>query len=118
MKGYITEFRVLKNRNKYPNTLGFERPYTQYPMKTHYRKEIPWTQGFAIIHKLGEWGEWSEIPFLFIPVRNMNGKWCWGRGVYVQYKPHGVDFEQKSVDAEMRFDTHKNIFVSKLKGGA
>ena len=83
-----------------------------------YNRLIPWTIETATTHKLGEWGEWVEIPFLFIPKRSYENKWVWGRGVYMQLKPNGVSFEHDTIEADVRYDRKKNIFKRRLKGGA
>lgn len=83
-----------------------------------YRCTLPWIEETARTHRLGEWGEWTEIPFLFIPKRSYENEWLWGRGVQMRILPRGVSFTESTIDAEIMYDTNKNIFMRNLKGGA
>jgi hypothetical protein len=83
-----------------------------------YRCTLPWTVETATTHKLGEWGEWVKIPFLFIPKKSYENEWLWGRGVQMRILPRGVSFTESTIDAEIMYDTPKNIFMRKLQGGA
>ena len=83
-----------------------------------YRCTLPWSIEVATTHKLGEWGDWVKVPFLFIPKKSYNGKWIWGRDIYMCIHPKGHDFIQSTIYAEVMYDTKKNIFMRKLQGGA
>lgn len=83
-----------------------------------YKATLPWLEELVGTHHLGEWGPWSEIPFVFIPKKSFQGEWLWGRGIQMRIKPMGASFEKNTIDAEIMYDTNKNIFIRNLKGGA
>ena len=81
-----------------------------------YSATLPYVLEIGSVHRLGEWGEWVEIPFLFIPKKSFEGKWVWGRNICMRLKPKGVDFTQDSMDTDIMYDTKKTIFTRRLKG--
>jgi hypothetical protein len=107
-KGFIDDFRI---------TRGVKVTWAD-DRRCIYRSTLVWTPSIAQTHQLGEWGEWVEIPFLFIPKRSFDNKLVWGRNIQVRIKPQGVSFTTKTIDAEVMYDTKKAIFMRKLKGGA
>lgn len=106
--GFISDIRI---------TLGTKVTWANGERCT-YSTTLPWTVSVAMTHRLGEWGEWTKIPFLFIPKKSFEGKWVWGRNICMRIKPKAVDFEHDIIDADIMYDTKKTIFTRRLKGGA
>lgn len=105
--GFIDDIRVTKNSSKYTWADNH---------RCIYKSVLPWNGEMEAVTEFGRWGEWFEIPFLFIPKRNYDNEWVWGRGIKMRIMVIGVSFTRQTVDAEIMYDRPKNIFTRKLQG--